>query len=171
MIKLLIVDDHHLVRTGLRNIIDDAGGIEVVGEAGSGDGARGSRYRARGLRPIHPKRSPPSVQGLLSLPRQAPASREKKEDRKQGGFVLRTRSLRCAALPSVRHGPAHHLRRPRRRAPLGVSLLEVRRPYHQPVSLSTRGFDRSLLVFFFFRRAAAGSDSFHFLHFFFRPSV
>ena len=81
--------------------------------------------------------------------------------------MLRTRSLRCAALPSVRHGPAHHLRRPRRRAPLGVSLLEVRRPYHQPVSLSTRGFDRSLLVFFFFRRAAAGSDSFHFLHFFF----
>ena len=79
--------------------------------------------------------------------------------------MLRTRSLRCAALPSVRHGPAHHLRRPRRRAPLGVSLLEVRRPYHQPVSLSTRGFDRSLLVFF--RRAAAGSDSFHFLHFFF----
>ena len=80
--------------------------------------------------------------------------------------MLRTRSLRCAALPSVRHGPAHHLRRPRRRAPLGVSLLEVRRPYHQPVSLSTRGFDRSLRVFFF-RRAAAGSDSFHFLHFFF----
>ncbi|MEX2497875.1 MAG: response regulator [Wenzhouxiangellaceae bacterium] len=39
MIKLLIVDDHHLVRTGLRNIIDDAGGIEVVGEAGTGERA------------------------------------------------------------------------------------------------------------------------------------
>jgi len=39
MIKLLIVDDHHLVRTGLRNIIDEAGGIEVVGEAGSGEKA------------------------------------------------------------------------------------------------------------------------------------
>lgn len=39
MIKLLIVDDHHLVRTGLRNIIQDAGGIEIVGEASSGETA------------------------------------------------------------------------------------------------------------------------------------
>ncbi len=39
MIKLLIVDDHHLVRTGLRNIVDEAGGIEVVGEAASGERA------------------------------------------------------------------------------------------------------------------------------------
>lgn len=39
MIRLLIVDDHHLVRTGLRNIIDAAGGIEVVGEAESGESA------------------------------------------------------------------------------------------------------------------------------------
>ena len=39
MIKLLIVEDHHLVRTGLRNIIDDAGGIEIVGEASTGERA------------------------------------------------------------------------------------------------------------------------------------
>lgn len=39
MIKLLIVDDHHLVRTGLRNIISDAGGIDIVGEAGTGERA------------------------------------------------------------------------------------------------------------------------------------
>ncbi|MGK7296410.1 MAG: response regulator [Candidatus Wenzhouxiangella sp. M2_3B_020] len=39
MIKLLIVDDHHLVRTGLKNIISGAGGIEVVGEASSGERA------------------------------------------------------------------------------------------------------------------------------------
>lgn len=39
MIKLLIVDDHHLVRTGLRNILEEAGGIEVCGEAGSGEQA------------------------------------------------------------------------------------------------------------------------------------
>lgn len=39
MIKLLIVDDHHLVRTGLRNIIDGAGGIEIVGEADTGERA------------------------------------------------------------------------------------------------------------------------------------
>ncbi|MGB0515266.1 MAG: response regulator [Wenzhouxiangellaceae bacterium] len=39
MISLLIVDDHHLVRTGLRNIIDAAGGIEVIGEAATGEQA------------------------------------------------------------------------------------------------------------------------------------
>jgi two-component system invasion response regulator UvrY len=39
MIKLLIVDDHHLVRTGLKNIVSSAGGIEVVGEAESGEQA------------------------------------------------------------------------------------------------------------------------------------
>jgi len=39
MIRLLIVDDHHLVRTGLRGIIQDAGGFEIVGEAGSGERA------------------------------------------------------------------------------------------------------------------------------------
>ncbi len=39
MIRLLIVEDHHLVRTGLRNIISDAGGIEIVGEAESGERA------------------------------------------------------------------------------------------------------------------------------------
>ncbi|MFO7764682.1 MAG: response regulator [Wenzhouxiangellaceae bacterium] len=39
MIKLLIVDDHHLVRTGLRGIIEDAGGFEIVGEAGTGERA------------------------------------------------------------------------------------------------------------------------------------
>ena len=39
MIKLLIVDDHDLVRTGLRNILSGAGGIEIVGEASSGETA------------------------------------------------------------------------------------------------------------------------------------
>jgi len=39
VIRLLIVEDHHLVRTGLRNIITDAGGIEIVGEAESGERA------------------------------------------------------------------------------------------------------------------------------------
>ncbi|MDT8449207.1 MAG: response regulator [Wenzhouxiangellaceae bacterium] len=39
MIKLMIVDDHHLVRQGLHNIIDDAGGIDVVAEAATGEDA------------------------------------------------------------------------------------------------------------------------------------
>lgn len=39
MIRLLIVDDHDLVRTGLRNILAAAPDIEVVAEAASGEDA------------------------------------------------------------------------------------------------------------------------------------
>ena len=37
MIRLLIADDHPVVREGLRRIVQDAPGLEVVGEAASGD--------------------------------------------------------------------------------------------------------------------------------------
>lgn len=39
MPKVLIVDDHHLVRTGLRNILAEESDIEVVAEAESGEEA------------------------------------------------------------------------------------------------------------------------------------
>ena len=39
MIKVLIVDDHDLVRTGFKHILLDAEGFEVVGEATSGEQA------------------------------------------------------------------------------------------------------------------------------------
>lgn len=39
MINILIVDDHDLVRTGLKNILADAGDFELVGEASSGEDA------------------------------------------------------------------------------------------------------------------------------------
>ncbi|MFN2308361.1 MAG: UvrY/SirA/GacA family response regulator transcription factor [Gammaproteobacteria bacterium] len=39
MIQLLLVDDHELVRTGLRRILDDAKGIKVIGEASTGEDA------------------------------------------------------------------------------------------------------------------------------------
>ncbi len=39
MIKVMLVDDHDLVRTGIRRLLEDAGDIEVVGEAGSGETA------------------------------------------------------------------------------------------------------------------------------------
>ena len=34
--RIIIVDDHALVRAGLRRLLDDDPGIEVVGEAGNG---------------------------------------------------------------------------------------------------------------------------------------
>lgn len=39
MIKVLLVDDHQLVRAGIRRILDDAEDIEVCGEVGSGEEA------------------------------------------------------------------------------------------------------------------------------------
>jgi len=39
MIRVLLVDDHHLVRTGMRRILEDAKDIDVVGEAQSGEEA------------------------------------------------------------------------------------------------------------------------------------
>jgi len=39
MIRILLVDDHELVRTGFRHILDGDAGIEVAGEAKSGEEA------------------------------------------------------------------------------------------------------------------------------------
>jgi two-component system invasion response regulator UvrY len=39
MIKVFLVDDHELVRTGIRRILEEAGDIVVVGEAADGDEA------------------------------------------------------------------------------------------------------------------------------------
>jgi two-component system invasion response regulator UvrY len=39
MIKVLLVDDHELVRIGIRRLLENADGIEVVAEADSGEAA------------------------------------------------------------------------------------------------------------------------------------
>ena len=39
MINVVLVDDHKLVRTGIRRILEDAPGIKVIGEAASGEEA------------------------------------------------------------------------------------------------------------------------------------
>ena len=39
MIKILIVDDHDLVRTGVRRLLEDIAAFEVVGECASGEEA------------------------------------------------------------------------------------------------------------------------------------
>lgn len=39
MIRLLLVDDHHLVRSGLKRLLDEEEDLEVLAEAGSGEEA------------------------------------------------------------------------------------------------------------------------------------
>ena len=39
MLKLLLVDDHDLVRKGIRRILDDVEGFKVIGEANTGEDA------------------------------------------------------------------------------------------------------------------------------------
>ncbi|MEJ2622828.1 MAG: response regulator, partial [Candidatus Thiodiazotropha sp.] len=39
MIKVLLVDDHELIRTGVKGILDKADEIEVAGEASTGEEA------------------------------------------------------------------------------------------------------------------------------------
>ena len=39
MIKILVVDDHELVRTGITRMLADVAGLDVIGEAGSGEEA------------------------------------------------------------------------------------------------------------------------------------
>src|SRR3990167_9878844 len=39
MINVLLVDDHDLVRAGIKKILDDVSGIKVIGEANSGEEA------------------------------------------------------------------------------------------------------------------------------------
>ena len=34
-VKLLLVDDHAVVRSGLRMLLEDQGGVTIVGEAGT----------------------------------------------------------------------------------------------------------------------------------------
>jgi two-component system invasion response regulator UvrY len=39
MIKVLLVDDHELVRTGIRRLIEDIKGLDVIGEVDTGEAA------------------------------------------------------------------------------------------------------------------------------------
>ena len=48
MIKIVLVDDHAVVRSGLRLLLDGQEDIEVVGEAGT---AKDAIFRARALKP------------------------------------------------------------------------------------------------------------------------
>src|SRR5438067_12723818 len=77
MIKIVLVDDHAVVRSGLRLLLDGQEEIEVVGEAGN---AKDAIFRARALKPdvilldvVMPGQS--GIDVLPSLLKEAPETR------------------------------------------------------------------------------------------------
>ena len=46
MIKVLIVDDHQMVRFGTRRLLEDESGLQIVGEASSGEEASRQSMRS-----------------------------------------------------------------------------------------------------------------------------
>ncbi len=76
-IRVLLADDHAVLRSGLRLLIERQPGIEVVGEAGDGNEALA---RAKALQPdlVLLDINMPGLDGLAALPRirqESPASR------------------------------------------------------------------------------------------------
>jgi len=71
MINVMLVDDHDLVRSGIKRILTDVGDIEVVAEAGSGEQAV---RQAREIRPdvILMDLSMPGMGGRESNPQNYP---------------------------------------------------------------------------------------------------
>ena len=76
-IRVVVVDDHAVVRSGLRHILDSAEGIEVVGEAGD---SRHAVFEARSKRPdvilmdiVMPGKS--GIEAIPELLAEAPDSR------------------------------------------------------------------------------------------------
>src|SRR5438876_6663984 len=77
MIKIVLVDDHAVVRSGLRLLLDGQDDIEVVGEAGN---AKDAIFRARALKPdvilldvVMPGES--GIDVLPALLKESPATR------------------------------------------------------------------------------------------------
>lgn len=78
MIKILLVDDHRLVRAGLRSILDGAGDMQVVGEAGDGgDALRIARQQQPdvALMDIHMPDGMGGIEATRRLLRQSPSVR------------------------------------------------------------------------------------------------
>ena len=69
-VRVLLADDQGLVRAGFRALLDDAGDVEVVGEAGDGAAAvelaRSRASRVPGLSTVMPSGS--STTGTRGLP-------------------------------------------------------------------------------------------------------
>lgn len=163
MIRVLIVDDHPIVRDGLRGVLDGAPGMRVVGEAGDGDEALARVGDGSGVDVVLMDLRMPRTGGLAAIRRLrevAPSVRV---------LVLTTFDTDADVLPAVEAGatgyllkdtPRQELVRAVEAAHRGEAVLspavadrlmsQVRAPV--PDSLSTRELDVLRLV-------AAGSTN------------
>ena len=96
MITVVVVDDHAVVRSGLRLLLDANEDIEVVGEAGN---AKDAIFRARALKPdvMLLDVVMPGSSGIDALP-EAPQGVTRNEGARSldaGRSKLRPRGFRC----------------------------------------------------------------------------
>ena len=66
-IRVFLLDDHELVRTGLRTLLEAEDDMDVVGEAGTAEEGLRLHPRARARRG-HPRRAAPRRQRHRGLP-------------------------------------------------------------------------------------------------------
>jgi two-component system LytT family response regulator len=126
LLRVLIVDDEPLARARARRLLDEVGGVTVVGEAGS---APEARERVAATRP-----------DLLLLDIQMPgedgfALLESLEQRPAVVFVT---AFDHYAVRAFEANAADYLLKPFRRERLAESLERVRRELAQPEALSLR---------------------------------
>ena len=90
MIRVLLADDHPVVRSGYRRLLEQAGDIKIVGEAGDGHAAYAlfvALMNDAADRPdAHPSRSRLSRLAIADAQRTVPpVPRRRRRDRRQWG--------------------------------------------------------------------------------------
>ena len=125
-IRLLIVDDHPVVRDGLRGILEGSPDFEVVGEAANGAEAV---TRARALRPdvVLMDLRMPDVDGVTAIKRLAELGVEARV------LVLTTYDTDADVVPAIEAGATGYLLKD---APRGDLLRAVRAAAHGEAVLS-----------------------------------
>lgn len=108
MINVLLVDDHELVRAGIRRILEDIKGIKVVGEASCGEDAV-KWCRANAVDVVLMDMSMPGIGGLEATRKIARSTADVKHHayrpyRKP--FTSESHAGRSCGLPQQRRGSA-----------------------------------------------------------------